>query len=180
MDGTQFLSDSIREYRRLKYLADAAIAQVSTSALFTRIDAECNSIAVLMKHLAGNMQSRWKSFLTTDGEKSERERDAEFRLQPGETAESVHKLWEDSWEVTLDALRSLRPKDLDRTVTIRGEPHLVTQAIQRQLTHYAYHVGQIVFLARHLVGPEWMTLSIGRDRSAEALNHPASYLQDRG
>jgi hypothetical protein len=178
MDGAQFLADVIREHRRLKRVADASMAQVPRAALFTRIDAECNSIAILMKHMAGNMRSRWRGFLTTDGEKSDRERDAEFKLLPGETAEVVLESWEAGWQVTFDALQSLTPRDLTRTVTIRGEAHLVTQAIQRSLTHYAYHVGQIVYLARHLVGPEWITLSIARDRSSESLSKPPGYLSE--
>ena len=145
---------------------DGAIAQVGDEQLFTSPDGEINSIAITMKHMAGNMRSRWTDFLTTDGEKPDRERDTEFERH-GEKAADIRRLWDAGWELTIDAIAELGWQDLERVVTIRGEPHGVVAAINRQLTHYAYHVGQIVLLARYFAGSDWQWLSIPPGKSAE-------------
>ena len=167
MDAQNFLDDSLRELGKLKGLADRALAQVSDDALFARIDDHSNPLAIVMKHMAGNMRSRWTDFLTTDGEKPDRHRDTEFELTDADTAERLRDAWEAGWKTTLDSIGALTPDDVDRTVTIRGEPHTVPQAIRRQTSHYAYHVGQIVFLAHHLAGASWRYLSIAPGKSEE-------------
>ena len=161
-----YQSDAIESFRNYKKLAERAIEQVSDEEFFAAIDAEANSIAVLVKHIAGNLRSRWTDFLTGDGEKANRNRDAEFELV-GDTRESLIGYWETSWQTLFDAIEPLTPDDLSRTVTIRGEPHTVIEAINRQLTHYAYHIGQIVLLAKHFRSTDWATLSVPRNRSAE-------------
>ncbi|HEY3380984.1 MAG TPA: DUF1572 family protein [Vicinamibacterales bacterium] len=161
------LDDALLQLRKLKAQADKAIAQVDDGHLFATLDAETNSIALIMKHLAGNMRSRWTDFLTSDGEKPDRERDNEFVNQPGETRAAITAAWEDGWTRVFDAITSLAPGDLQQTVRIRGEAHSVLQAVNRQLTHYAAHVGQIVLLAKHYAGPRWQTLSIPRRKSNE-------------
>lgn len=162
-----YLEEAVRQFRKLKGLADSAVAQVADEDLFVMLDEESNSIAIIMKHLAGNMQSRWRDFLTSDGEKPDRNRDSEFVLEDGETKNSVLERWEDGWRCLFEALAPLTPKDLSRTVLIRGEPHSVMEAMNRQLTHYAYHVGQIVFLAKHFAAGKWQSLSIPRGKSQE-------------
>ncbi|HKI86694.1 MAG TPA: DUF1572 family protein [Thermoanaerobaculia bacterium] len=157
----------VSEFEKLKKQADRAAAQVEDDDFSRLLDPEANSIASLMKHLAGNMHSRWTDFLTTDGEKATRERDEEFELRAGDTREEIVAAWEDGWQRALEAISVLTPADLAKTITIRGEPHLVPQAILRQLTHYAAHVGQIVMLAKHWAGSEWKTLSIPRGKSKE-------------
>ena len=157
----------MRQLRKYRGLGEAAIAQVDDAALFRRLDPESNSIALVVKHLAGNMRSRWTDFLASDGEKPWRGRDSEFEDEPGESRATVLRRWQEGWEACLDSIGALAPDDLGRTVTIRGEPHTVLEAIQRQLTHYAYHVGQIAFLAKHFAGPAWRSLSIPRGRSRE-------------
>ncbi len=178
MDGQLFLNDSLRELRRLKQLAEAACDQVTDAALFMRLDAEGNSLAILMKHMAGNMKSRWRDFLTTDGEKPDRNRDGEFALDREDDRSSLLQTWEDGWNQVFVTLEGLSANDLEKTVVIRGEDHVVLQAIQRQLSHYAYHVGQMVFLARHLVGADWRSLSIPRGRSDEFVKKPGNYLKN--
>jgi hypothetical protein len=160
------LADALLQLRKTRDLAERALAQVSEEDLFRTIDEETNSIAIVMKHLAGNMRSRWTDFLTTDGEKPDRQRDREFEREPGDTPETIRRRWEEGWRLLFAALEPLREADLARTVAIRGEPHTVLEAIHRQLTHYAYHVGQIVLLARHFAGPRWRSLSIPRGQSA--------------
>ena len=162
-----FLEDAVLQFRKYKSLADEARAQVADTDLFRSLDAESNSIAIVMKHLAGNMKSRWTDFLTTDGEKPDRNRDSEFEMAAADTRASIAARWEEGWRLLFSAVERLSPADLSRTVAIRGEPHTVLQAIQRQLTHYAYHVGQIVFLARHFAGPRWRSLSIPKGKSKE-------------
>ena len=162
-----FLEDTILQLRKYKGLADGAIAQVADGDLFHSVDAESNSIAIVMKHVSGNMRSRWTDFLTTDGEKPSRDRDSEFEADAGDTRAAIGARWEEGWRLLFAAVEALSPADLSKTVAIRGEPHSVLQAIQRQLTHYAYHVGQIVFLARHFAGPRWRSLSIPKGRSKE-------------
>lgn len=161
-----YLEDSLSLFRYYKSLAERAMAQVTDEQLTTVIDDQSNSIAIIVKHLAGNMQSRWSEFLTSDGEKPGRDRDAEF-TDPPPTREALLALWEQGWRTVFQALEPLAEGDLGRPVTIRGEPHSVMQAINRQLTHYAYHCGQIVFLARHLQHESWQSLSIPRGKSSE-------------
>ena len=165
--GAQFLDDSLRQLRKYKALADGALAQVADSDLFRAIDPDSNSIAVVMKHVSGNMRSRWTDFLTSDGEKADRNRDTEFELGPEDTRARLLERWEAGWRLLFDALAPLSSADASRTVTVRGEKHTVLQAINRQLTHYAYHVGQIVFLARHFAGSRWASLSIPKGKSKE-------------
>lgn len=167
MNDQHYLDDVLVQLGKLKAQADKAVAQVGDAELFATLDPETNSIAVLMKHVAGNMRSRWTDFLTTDGEKATRERDREFEIEGADSRAHVLASWEDGWRVTLDTIASLRPADLGRTVTIRGEAHSVVEAIHRQLTHYAAHIGQIVLLAKHYAGAGWKTLSIPRGKSKE-------------
>ncbi|MFL6332665.1 MAG: DUF1572 family protein [Pyrinomonadaceae bacterium] len=161
-----YLKDAVRVFRGQKKLADGAIAQVSDEEFFRTIDAESNSIALIMKHMAGNMRSRWTDFLTSDGEKPDRHRDSEFVVE-GEDRRALEERWEAGWRTVFDALESLRPEEIDRAVTIRGEPHTVVEAINRQLSHYGQHTGQIVFLAKHLKSSDWKTLSIARGQSED-------------
>ena len=147
----RYLEAALRQLRKYKQLAERAIAQVSDQQLFTALDGGGNSIAIIMKHMAGNMRSRWTDFLTSDGEKPDRHRDTEFENH-GETAADMQRIWEAGWEVTIAAISELEWQDLERDVAIRDEPHNVIAAINRQLTHYAYHVGQIVLLAQQFAG----------------------------
>ena len=163
---TSCLKDSVDLLRFYKKLGDRAMAQVSDEGLNATLDAESNSIAIIVKHLAGNMRSRWTGFLTSDGEKPDRDRDSEFEAPP-KTREELLAMWESGWQLAFEALAPLTDADLSRTIHIRGEAHSVTQAIHRQLAHYAYHVGQIVFLAKHFAGPDWNALTIPRRKSAE-------------
>jgi hypothetical protein len=162
-----YLEDTVLQLRKLKAQADKAIAQIKDEELFAVLDPEANSIALIMKHMAGNMRSRWTDFLTSDGEKPDRERDSEFERQASDTKNAVLAAWEDGWSRVFQAIRSLRPEDLSKSVTIRGERHSVLEAINRQMTHYAAHVGQIVLLAKHYAGPAWQSLSIPRGKSRE-------------
>ncbi|HET7346768.1 MAG TPA: DUF1572 domain-containing protein [Acidobacteriaceae bacterium] len=163
---TSYLDDSISLFVYYKRLAERAMDQVSDEQLFTPIDSEANSIAIIVKHMAGNMRSRWTDFLTTDGEKPDRNRDSEFEDPPA-TRAAVLASWEAGWSCLFSALHALTDDDLARTVTIRGEPHSVMQAINRQLAHYPHHVGQIVLLAKHFAGGKWQSLSIPRRASAD-------------
>jgi uncharacterized damage-inducible protein DinB len=163
---TSYMEDSLELFRYYKKLAERAIDQVSDGQLFAAPDEESNSIAIVVKHMTGNMRSRWTDFLTTDGEKPDRNRDSEF-VQPPDTREKLLQTWEEGWTTVFSALESLSDADLERTVTIRGEAHSVMQAINRQLAHYAYHVGQIVLLAKHFTQDRWQSLTIPRNRSAE-------------
>ncbi|MGQ0552453.1 MAG: DUF1572 family protein [Planctomycetota bacterium] len=164
--AAHWLADARAQLAKYRALGEAALAQVDDAAFFAATSPECNSIALLCKHLAGNQRSRWTEFLTTDGEKPSRRRDAEFEREPADSRASIMALWKAGWDLAATALASLTPADLLRTITIRGEPHTVLQAVQRQLTHYAYHVGQIVQLARDAAGPRWRSLSIPRGESA--------------
>ncbi len=165
--AAHYLDEAFRQLRGQKRLAEGAINQLSDEELFRALDAEANSVAVIMKHMAGNMRSRFTDFLTTDGEKPTRHRDQEFILDENTTREDVMRNWEDGWNIVLSTIQSLRPEDVTKTVTIRGEPHSVLQAINRQIAHYAHHSGQIVFLAKHLRSSDWKTLSIPRGKSDE-------------
>jgi len=161
----QYLDDAHLQLRKLKSQADKAIAQIKDDDLFALIDPDANSIAIIMKHLAGNMRSRWTEFLTTDGEKPDRNRDSEF-VEPPMTREALMEMWETGWRCVWSALEPLKQEDLGRTVTIRGEAHSVLQAINRQIAHYAYHVGQIVMLAKHFQGESWRSLTIPKKKGA--------------
>jgi hypothetical protein len=162
-----YLDDAILQFRKYKVLADKAIAQVTDADLFRAPDPESNSIAVILKHISGNMRSRWTDFLTTDGEKPDRDRDTEFEIDGGDSKARVMERWEEGWKLLFEALEALSPDDLLRTVAIRGEAHTVLQALQRQLTHYAYHVGQVVYVSRHYTGSRWKSLSIPKGKSRE-------------
>jgi len=161
-----FLEDALALFRQYKKLAEGAIEQVTDEELFITQDPEMNSIAILVKHMTGNMRSRWTNFLTTDGEKPDRNRDTEF-IDPPETREDLMKSWEEGWARVFEAVEPLSDADMARTVTIRGEPHSVMQAINRQIAHYAYHSGQIVLLAKHFQHTQWRSLSVPRNKSAE-------------
>jgi len=163
---TSYLEDSLSLFRYYKNLGERAMAQLSEDQLLEVLDGEGNSIAIIVKHMTGNMQSRWPDFLTSDGEKPGRDRDAEFE-EPPRTREAVLTAWEAGWRCLFTALEPLSEVDLQRTVTIRGEPHSVMQTINRQLAHYAYHCGQIVFLAKHFRSSQWKSLTIPRRKSAE-------------
>ena len=163
-----YLRDIVRTYQLYKTLGDRAIAQVSDEALHALVDPEANSIAIIVKHLAGNLRSRFTDFLTTDGEKPFRNRDAEFEMPDRVAREEMLKGWDASWRIALGAIEGLAPADLDRTVYIRGEAFQVVEALNRLAAHAAYHVGQIVFLAKHLAGAKWTSLTIPKNRSAEA------------
>jgi hypothetical protein len=161
-----FKIDALRTFRSYKQLAERAIEQVSDEEFFRQLDPESNSIAIIVKHIAGNLHSRWRDFLTTDGEKPDRNRDTEFELIE-DTRESLMRFWQTGWQTLFDNIEPLTEDDFAKNVTIRGEPHTIVEAINRQLTHYAYHVGQIVFLAKHLRSTDWKTLSVPRNRSDE-------------
>ena len=165
--GAHMLADTIGEFHKYKGMAERAMAQVDDETFFTTLDGEANSIAILVKHMAGNMRSRWRDFLTSDGEKADRHRDTEFIIEEGDTREALMVRWEAGWQLLFDALEPLSSDNLLTTVLIRQEPHTVVQAINRQLTHYSYHVGQIVMLAKHFQGKEWQTLSIPRGESEQ-------------
>jgi hypothetical protein len=163
---TSYLDDARTLLRYYKKLGEGAIAQVTDEQLTAVLDREMNSIAIIVKHISGNMRSRWTDFLTSDGEKPNRNRDMEFEAAP-ETREALMALWDEGWACFQGALEALTDADLTRTVTIRGEAHSVMQAINRQLAHYPYHIGQIVLLAKHFQSDRWRSLSVPRHRSDE-------------
>ena len=165
--SVQYLSDALDSFRAYKKLAEKAFDQLTNDEFFVTIDEESNSLAVIIKHMAGNMLSRWTDFLTTDGEKPDRNRDMEFVIEPHTVKEELLTYWERGWDAVFTALEPLTPADFDKRITIRGEEHTIVQAINRQLTHYAYHIGQIVFLAKHFRSSEWKSLSIPKNRSSE-------------
>jgi uncharacterized protein DUF1572 len=162
-----YLEDSIASFHAYKKLAEKALDQLTDEEFFVTLDEESNSVAVIMKHIAGNMLSRWTDFLTTDGEKPDRNRDMEFVIEPQVTKEDLLAYWEKGWNRLFAALEPLQPQDFEKKVLIRGEEHTIVQAINRQMTHYAYHIGQIVLLAKHFRSKEWKSLSIPRNRSVE-------------
>jgi hypothetical protein len=162
-----YLNDIRRTFRNYKTLGDSAVAQVADGDLHVLLDPAANSIAIIVKHLAGNLTSRFTDFLTSDGEKSSRDRDAEFEMPAEASREEMRRWWDSSWSVTLEALDHLIPADLDRSVTIRGESFLVVEALNRLAAHTAYHVGQIVLLAKHFTGASWRTLSIPKGQSRQ-------------
>jgi hypothetical protein len=163
---TSYVKDATDLFRLYKRLGDRAMEQAPDDALFAALDAESNSIAIIVKHVAGNLRSRWSDFLTSDGEKQDRDRDSEFEAPPNTRAELM-ELWESTWKILFTSLAQLTDADLTRTITIRGEAHSVMQAINRNITHTSYHVGQIVFLAKHLAGAKWTALTIPRGKSAQ-------------
>ena len=163
--------DAIQTFRNYKKLAEGAIEQVSDEEFFEPIDAEANSIAVVVKHIAGNSISRWSDFLTADGEKPDRDRDSEFEIA-SETRASLMEFWESGWQALFDNLEPLTVDDFSKKITIRGQPHSIVEAINRQLTHYAYHVGQIVLLSRMLAADEWRWITIPKGKSAEYNKQP--------
>ena len=162
-----YLEEARRQLRGHKRMGEGAMSQLRDEDFFVTLDPESNSIAILVKHLAGNMRSRFTDFLSSDGEKPDRFRDREFEITPSTTRTDVMNWWEEGWGCVFSALDPLKPEDVMRTVPIRGEPHSVLQAINRQIAHYAQHIGQIVFLAKHLRTSEWQTLSIPRGESEE-------------
>jgi len=165
---TSYIRDSVDLFRYYKKLAERAVEQCPEEGLSATLDGESNSIAILVKHMAGNMRSRWTDFLTTDGEKPDRHRDTEFETPPKTRAE-ILAMWEQGWKYLFDALTPLTDADLARTVTIRAEPHSALQAINRQVAHYCYHVGQIIFLAKHFAAQsgKWSALTVPRNKSAD-------------
>lgn len=166
MNGKAWLSEILAQYLEYKSLGERAAAQVSDADFFTPYGRSPHSTGVQLKHVGGNLRSRWKDFLTADGEKADRHREQEFRAD-GETRASCQAKWDEGWRVALEELRALTPEDLDGTVTVRGEPLPVVRAIHRNLAHVAYHCGQIVQLARHLAGDAWQPLSIPPGKSDE-------------
>ncbi|MCI0603927.1 DUF1572 domain-containing protein [bacterium] len=179
--NTSYIQDVVARMQELKKLAEGAIAQIEKDQLFQTWDEETNSIAITMKHVAGNMRSRWKDFLTTDGEKPDRNRDSEFVVEAADDVETLMKRWQEGWSYLFETLGSLTGEDLERTVYIRKQPHTVYQAINRQLIHYGCHVGQIVFMAKHLAAGHWKSLSVPRGGS-QALNRAKglAYTQPEG
>ena len=167
MLGGAYLDDVTVGFRKTRRLAEAALEQLDDGGFFAVGGPDENAVATIVKHVAGNQRSRWTDFLTTDGEKPDRNRDGEFEIGPDDSRASLMDRWEAGWALLEGVLAALEPDDLSRTVTIRGEPHTVLQALQRQLAHYSYHVGQIVLLARHHVGADWKSLSIPKGKSAE-------------
>ena len=163
---TSYVKDSIDILRYYKILGERAIEQALDEALLATPDPESNSIAIIVKHLAGNMRSRWTDFLTSDGEKLDRNRDSEFESPPPTRAE-ILDVWECAWKIVFDSLATLTDADLGRTILIRGERHSVMQAINRQIAHYAYHIGQIVYIAKHYSADRWRSLSIPRGKSSD-------------
>ena len=178
MNLEQYQADVLREFRRLKKHGDAAIAQVSDEDFFKVLDENSNSIALIVKHISGNLHSRWQDFLTTDGDAPDRHRDQEFVLDASDSKDRLLEGWEKGWGCLFDAVSSLKPDDFAATVFIRKEPHSVIQAINRALAHCAGHVGQIIFLAKHLAGERWQTLTIPRGKSDEFHAAGKPYLQD--
>lgn len=161
-----YLEDAIATFRNYKQMAEKSILQVSDEEFFRTLDEEANSIALIVKHIAGNQRSRWTDFLTSDGEKDDRCRDTEFELID-DTRESLMEYWKRSWQTLFEAIESLAVEDFSRAIRIRGESHTIVEAINRQMTHYAYHIGQIVFLAKHFKSKDWKTLSVPKNKSAE-------------
>lgn len=165
--ATHYLDEIRRQLRGHKRMGDNAMAQLEEKDFFVALDPESNSVAALVKHIAGNARSRFTDFLTSDGEKPDRFRDQEFEISANTSREEVMRWWEQGWQHVFSALDSLRPEDIQRTVTIRQEPHTVMQALNRALAHYAQHIGQIVFLVKHLRSAQWKTLSVPRGKSED-------------
>ena len=170
--ATHYLEEARRQFRGHKRMAEGAMTQLRDEDFFVTLDPEANSVAILVKHLAGNMRSRFTDFLSSDGEKPDRFRDREFELNPATTRADVMKWWEQGWSCVFAAIEALKSEDVMRTITVRGEPHTVLQAINRQIAHYAQHTGQIVFLSKHLRSSEWKTLSVPRGKSEDYKTAP--------
>lgn len=177
MENESYIQLAVREFKRMKALADGAMAQATLDQFFAVPAEGDNSLAIIVKHVGGNLLSRWTDFLTTDGEKPGRNRDVEFELTAADTREALLRQWELGWSALFAALEPLTDADLGRTITIRGEPHSVLQAVNRQLTHYSYHVGQIVYVAKHYAGNSWRSLSVPRGQSAQFNARPDKYVQ---
>ena len=178
MNPEQYQADVLHEFRRLKKHSDAAMDQISDEDFFKALDENSNSIALMVKHISGNLKSRWQDFLTTDGDAPDRKRDEEFIVDSSDSRNSLLEGWEQGWRYLFDAISSLQPDDFVAAVFIRKEPHSVIQAINRALAHCAGHVGQIIFLAKHLAGERWQTLTIPRGKSEEFRATGKVYLQD--
>ena len=163
--GRDYLTDMRTQFTRLRATAERAMAQVGDDDFARMLDAETNSIAINVKHISGNLRSRCTDFLTSDGEKPDRDRDGEFVLYPHDTRATLLQGWASAWDLLAATVQALTPDDLQRTVHIRAEPHTVVQVLNRHLGHLAYHVGQIVLLAKHWAGSEWQTLTIRRGQS---------------
>jgi hypothetical protein len=180
MPRESYIQLATREFKRLKALADGAISQITPEQFFATESDGDNSVAVIVKHVGGNSLSRWTEFLTSDGEKPNRNRDSEFEIMAGDTREVLMSRWESGWAALFSALEPLTDSDLVKEVTIRGESLSVMQAINRQLTHYAYHVGQIVYVAKHYAGDSWRSLSVPKGKSADFNANPANYIERAG
>jgi hypothetical protein len=167
MSDSAYVNEAVRAFRAYKKHAEGAFAQLRPEDWFRQIDPEANSIAIIVKHMAGNMRSRWTDFLTSDGEKPDRNRDDEFVLDSSTKPDQVVQFWETGWKSVFTAVEALTANDLDKKITIRGQEHTVLQAINRQLMHYAEHIGQIILLAKHYRGAEWKSLSIPKGKSAQ-------------
>ncbi len=165
MSANIYINNSLAELRKYKEMAEKAVAQISDDDFFRELSDVDNSIAIIVKHMAGNMRSRWRDFLSSDGEKDDRQRDTEFEIYESDSKESLMQKWEEGWKLCFDSIGPLKPEDLEKTIYIRAEVHTVLEAINRQLTHYTYHVGQIVYLARHFAGQNWKSLSIPKGES---------------
>jgi len=174
-----YLTETIEAFRSYKRLAESAVEQVSDEEFFKLIDTEANSIAVIVKHLGGNLRSRWTEFLIADGEKADRNRDSEFVNYETDTRESIIEFWENGWKILFETLESLTVYDLGKTVKIRGEDFTVVKAMNRGLAHAAYHIGQITLLAKHFRSGEWETLSVPKNKSAE-FNAYLAEKEDKG
>ncbi|MBX7043801.1 MAG: DUF1572 domain-containing protein [Ignavibacteria bacterium] len=164
MNGENYLSSAIKEFRKLKDLGERAVKQIRDEDFFWQPDDESNSVAIIIRHISGNMHSRWTDFLSTDGEKEWRKRDEEFERIFYTDKDDILMRWESGWKRLFETLESLKSEDLGKTVTIRNEPHTVIEAINRQLTHIGYHIGQIAYIARHRAGDQWTSLSIPRKK----------------
>ena len=173
MDNEKYLESVKQQFQYYKSLGEKAIGQLEPEQLFTQPNVDSNSIAIIVQHIAGNMLSRWTNFLTSDGEKEWRKRDAEFEAVLKNKEEVLQK-WEEGWTCFMNSIDNLNPAQLSHTVLIRNEPHTVIEAINRQLAHYPYHVGQIVFFAKQLKGNSFRSLSIQKNKSVEFNNEKFS------
>jgi hypothetical protein len=171
---TTYLSSAVAQFNAYRTLGEKAMAQMQDDTLFWQYNPESNSVAIIVKHLAGNMVSRWTDIFNTDGEKEWRDRDAEF-VNSISSREDLMAVWEKGWNCLFDALNSLQESDLQKTIYIRNEPHSVMDAINRQLTHYASHIGQIIYIGKMVNSENWTSLSIPRNRSADFNNDRKKY-----
>ena len=165
MLANHYIQDTLLQLRKYKEMGEKAMAQINNDDFFRELSDVDNSLAIIVKHMGGNMRSRWRDFLTSDGEKDDRHRDTEFEIYDSDSKKSLMQKWQEGWQLCFEAIEPLKPEDLEKTIYIRGEANTVLEAINRQLTHYAYHVGQIVYLARHFAGKNWKSLSIPKGES---------------